>query len=69
MATNLELDDDLIAEAVRLGRHRTKREAVNAALADYVRTLRRPAILDLAGEVEFWPDYDPVALRKPKAHR
>ena len=32
MATNLALDDKLIAEAQKAGRHRTKKDAVNGAL-------------------------------------
>ena len=30
MATNLALDDSLIADALKLGSHKTKREAVTA---------------------------------------
>ena len=37
MATNLDLDDSLINEAQKLGNHRTKKEAVNEALEEYVR--------------------------------
>ena len=40
MATNLQLDDRLIKQAVELGGHRTKKVAVTEALADYVRHLR-----------------------------
>jgi len=58
MATNLQLDDRLIAEAATLGKHRTKREAVTQALTDYVRNLRQERILDLFGRVDFDPAYD-----------
>ena len=58
MATNLDLDDALVTEAKKLGRHRTKREAVNAALAEYVARRQRMKILDLVGKVEWDPDYD-----------
>jgi Arc/MetJ family transcription regulator len=58
MATNLQLDDRLIAEAATLGRHRTKKEAVTQALTDYVRHLRQERILDLFGRVDFDPTYD-----------
>jgi Arc/MetJ family transcription regulator len=58
MATNLELDDQLIAEAVALGKHRTKKDAVTKALAEYVRNLRQEKILDLFGKVDFDADYD-----------
>ena len=58
MATNLQLDDRLIAEAASLGKHRTKKEAVTQALTEYVRHLRQERILDLFGRIDFDPSYD-----------
>lgn len=58
MATNLELDDRLIKQAVKLGGHRTKKAAVTQALSDYVAHLKQEAILELFGKVDFDPDYD-----------
>ena len=58
MATNLQLDDKLIKQAVTLGGHRTKRAAVTQALSDYIRNLQQERILDLFGKVDFAPDYD-----------
>jgi Arc/MetJ family transcription regulator len=58
LATNLQLDDRLIAEATTLGKHRTKKEAVTQALTDYVRHLRQERILDLFGRIDFDPAYD-----------
>jgi Arc/MetJ family transcription regulator len=66
MATNLNLDDKLIREAVRLGKHRTKREAVTAALTEYVRYRKQLGILDLAGTIDFDPAYDYKAARRSK---
>ena len=37
MPTNLAISDDLINQAKRIGRHKTKKEAVTAALEEYVR--------------------------------
>jgi Arc/MetJ family transcription regulator len=58
MATNLNLDDSLIKAAVRLGRHRSKREAVNKALEAYVEQLRRLEALKALGTFDFEPGYD-----------
>jgi len=58
MATNLQLDDQLIREALVLGGHRTKKAAVTQALTDYIRHLRQEKILDLFGKVDFNPAYD-----------
>jgi Arc/MetJ family transcription regulator len=64
MATNLALDEELINEAKRLGGHRTKREAVNQALAEYVAGRKRRKLLDLFGKCDWDPDYDYKAERK-----
>ena len=69
MATNLALDDQLIADAVKLGKHKTKREAVTAALEEYVKKQRRKGILDLIGKVDYYEDYDYKALRKGKKQK
>ena len=58
IASNLQLDDRLVAEAAALGKDRTKEEAVTQALTDYIRYLRQDRILDLFWRVEFDPDYD-----------
>ena len=52
MATNLDLDDSLIEAAVTAGGHRTKREAVNAALSEYIRYLKRKAAIEAMGREE-----------------
>ena len=64
MATNLQLDDNLIEEAVRLGAHGTKKEAVNQALRTYVGHLKRLQILDVFGTIDYDPDYDYKKQRK-----
>lgn len=64
MPTNLALNDDLVDEAKRLGAHRTKREAVNEALAEYVARRKRRKVLELFGKLEWDSDYDYKAERK-----
>ena len=64
MPTNLALDDNLVDEAKRLGDHRTKREAVNEALAEYVARRKRRRVLNLFGELEWDSAYDYKAERK-----
>jgi Arc/MetJ family transcription regulator len=64
MATNLALDDRLITEVMKLGGHKTKREAVRAALDAYVKSIKRLGILDLMGKVDFHPAYDYKAARR-----
>lgn len=58
MATNLQLDDELIEQALTLGAHKTKREAVTKALEDYVGRLKRQEIVNHFGTFDFDPTYD-----------
>ncbi|HBM16094.1 MAG TPA: DUF2191 domain-containing protein [Lentisphaeria bacterium] len=58
MATNLLLDDALINQAVRLGHHRTKREAVTSALNEYVAHKKQQEIKGLFGSISFDDNYD-----------
>lgn len=66
MPTNLHIDDDLLAEAQQLGGHSTKRDTVNAALAEYVRRRRQRELLDLFGTLEWSAGYDYKADRSRK---
>lgn len=58
MATNLQLDDKLIEEAVRLGGHRSKKAAVTQALLDYTQRLKQLDILSVFGKTDMDPGYD-----------
>jgi hypothetical protein len=69
MPTNLALDDHLIEEARRVGGHKTKKEAVNAALDEYVRRRKQMRILDAFGTVDFDPTYDYKAERQRNSRR
>lgn len=66
MATNLALDDALIEEARKIGAHKTKKEAVTAALDEYVRLRKQRKILDLFGAVDFDPSYNYKTARNKK---
>jgi hypothetical protein len=67
MPTNLALDDHLIEEARRAGRHKTKKEAVTAALDEYVRKRKQMRILEAFGTFSLDPAYDYKAERQRNA--
>jgi hypothetical protein len=69
MATNLALDDRLIEEARRAGGHKTKKEAVTAALDEYVQRRKQMRILNAFGTIAFDPAYDYKAGRRRHAQR
>jgi Arc/MetJ family transcription regulator len=64
MATNLAIDDALIDEARRVGNHKTKREAVTAALDEYIRWRKQLKILDHFGTIDFDSAYDYKRMRR-----
>ncbi len=58
MATNLQIDDKLIVQAVKLGGHRTKRSAVTEALIEYIERQKQRKIISLFGKVDFDSRYN-----------
>jgi Arc/MetJ family transcription regulator len=58
VATNLAIDDKLLERAKRLGKHRTKRDAVNVALREYVRRRELLKVLDAFGTIDFDSAWD-----------
>lgn len=68
MRTNIVLDDDLVAEGLRLTGATTKRELVHRALAELVERQRPKDLSDLAGKIRFRDDYDYKELRRSRAH-
>lgn len=62
MITNIDIDEDLVAEAMRVSGAKTKREVVDRALRDMVARAKRTRFRDIWGilkEGDLWPDYDP----------
>lgn len=66
MATNLDLDDRLIEDARVAGKHKTKKEAVTAALQAYLSYWERLKVIEHFGTFDFDPAYDYKAERNRK---
>lgn len=64
MATNIELNEKLLARAMKLGGMRTKKAAVNEALAEYVQRREQLKVTELFGKIEFDEAYDYKTQRK-----
>jgi hypothetical protein len=58
MATNLAIDNRLIEEARRIGKHKTKKAAVEVALEEYIRRHKQLQIVNMFHTVDYDPDYD-----------
>jgi len=57
MPTNLAIDDRLIEQAQKLGRHRTKKDAVTAAIDEYIQRRKQQEILPLFGTIDYETNY------------
>lgn len=58
MATNLQINPDLLEEAQKIGGFRTKRETVDQALDEFIKRRKRLQLLSLQDQIEYFPDYD-----------
>lgn len=58
MRTHIELDEQLISQAIQLGHYPTKKAAIHAALLELVNTLKRQQLLTLRGKVNWQGDLD-----------
>ena len=66
MQTNINLDEVLLNEAFQLTNLTSQEEVINLALQELVRLRRKKNLLDLAGQIQFAPDFDHKALRETR---
>ncbi|MGB3585090.1 MAG: type II toxin-antitoxin system VapB family antitoxin [Tunicatimonas sp.] len=57
MRTNIEIDDELMATAMKAMKARTKREVVEEGLRLVAERAARKRIMLKKGKVELWEDY------------
>jgi Arc/MetJ family transcription regulator len=67
MKTHIELDDELLKEVLQLGGFATQKAAVNTALAEYAKMLKRRELLAMRGQVRW--EGDLAALRADRRGR
>jgi len=64
MRTNIVLDDELVAEAMKYSGAKTKREVVELALNELVMRHRQRQLKELQKMDLIDPDYDVVEMRR-----
>ena len=71
MITNIDIDEELVAQAMKVSGARTKREVVDRALRELVARAQRPRLRDVFGIGGIWDDYDPKGSpgEPPGQHR
>ena len=65
MNTHLTVDNDLVAEALKLSGLKNKRETVNAALREFIAHHKQLEVIELFGKLDPDPDYDYKKGRTP----
>ncbi|MDP5171832.1 MAG: type II toxin-antitoxin system VapB family antitoxin [Bacteroidia bacterium] len=58
MATTLNINPELLAEAMRLSGAKTKKEVVNMALEEFVRRKKQLEFISIFGTIEYDEEYD-----------
>jgi hypothetical protein len=58
MPTNLAIDDKLLEEAKKIGKHKTKKAAVTEALQEYIQRRKQLKITTVFGLIEYDDSYD-----------
>lgn len=66
MPTNLNIDDSLLEKAVILGKHKSKKEAVNTALEEYIKLRNQMRIKDLFDKIDYDKKYNYKKQRSKK---
>lgn len=62
MQITLNLDEALFTEALQLTNLTTQEDLIHLAVLELVRS-RKKNLLDLAGQIQFLPDFDHKAMR------
>lgn len=56
MRTNIDIDDKLLQEAMKISNAATKKELINTALHEYVKMHKRKILISLRGKVKWEGD-------------
>ncbi len=58
MATNLQIDPELLEQAVRVSGEKTKKAAVTRALREFIARRKQRQLLELFGSLDWDSSYD-----------
>jgi len=58
MRTNVDIDDELIQEAFRLTKLKTKKEIIHKALEEFIQNRKRLDLKEIRGKIKFARGYD-----------
>ena len=65
MNTQLQIDDQLLQEALTLGKHQNQQTLVEEALKEYIQHRKQAQILELFGTIEYNENYEYINTSQP----
>ena len=69
MRTNIEIDAELMREALKWSELKSKKEVVNEALMEFIKHLKKQKIKSLHGKVDWIGDRDKISTFNQKKDR
>jgi len=64
MRTQIDLDEKLLTQVVQMGQFNSKKVAIQAALTEFVKTLKRRELLALRGQIEWQGDLNQLRANR-----
>ena len=66
MRTNIDIDDDLVDEAMRVSGAKTKKDVVDLGLRALIKARTKRDLLDLVGQIDIDPGFDHKKARRTR---
>jgi Arc/MetJ family transcription regulator len=63
MRTNIVIDDQLIKDALKLSKIKTKKELIHRALEEFIQNRKRLDLREIKGKIRFAEDYNYKEMR------
>jgi len=64
MRTQIDLDEKLLTQVVQMGQFNSKKAAIQAALTEFVKTLKSRELLALRGQIEWQGDLNQLRANR-----
>ena len=64
MEAKIDIDDNLLQDALSVSGLQTKEELINEALREYIKVKKRKDLTELAGRIEFYQDFNHKKMRE-----
>ena len=66
MATNLDIDQELLEEALKIGGQKSKKNTVNKALKEFIEKRKQKEIISTFGSIVYEPGYEYKKSRRKR---